>query len=94
MVDKGKKRIKLEGLKLQDGPGPAGVLEASLDAEFVDVYKGAHGVVFLFDVTKQWTFDYVTREMAKVPRNLPVLILGNFIDKAHHRCISNDQVPM
>lgn len=82
MVDKGKKRIKLEGLKLHEAaaspdrpPPPSGgvgvgggtpVAEASLDAEFVDVYKGAHGVVFLFDVTKQWTFDYVRREIGKV----------------------------
>ena len=25
-----------------------------LDAEFLNVYQGAHGVVMLFDVTKQW----------------------------------------
>ena len=40
----------------------------ALDAEFVDVYKGAHGVVFVYDGTKQWTFDYVRREIAKVGR--------------------------
>lgn len=73
MVDKGKKRIKLEGLKLtEDSSGSTStaegtdVLDASLDAEFVDVYKGAHGVIFLYDVTKQWTFDYVNREIKKV----------------------------
>ncbi len=69
VVDKGKKRIKLEGLKLTEAPEKAAdssVVEASLDAEFVDVYKGAHGVVFLYDVTKQWTFDYVRREIGKV----------------------------
>ncbi len=33
--------------------------EAPLDAEFLDVYKGANGVIFLFDICKQW---YVARE--------------------------------
>ncbi len=71
VVDKGKKRIKLEGLKLTDAAASTSSpsVEASLDAEFVDVYKGAHGVVFLYDVTKQWTFDYVRREIGKVRKN-------------------------
>ena len=45
----------------------------------------------MFDVTKSWTFDYVKREAPKVPKHIPVLILANFIDQAHHRCISRSQ---
>ena len=59
----------------------------SLDASFVDVYQGAHGVVFLFDVTKMWTWEYVAREVEKVPTSIPVLVMGNFIDQAHHRSV-------
>ena len=34
---------------VQEGP-----LDLSLDAEFVDVYKGTHGVVLVLDITKNW----------------------------------------
>jgi hypothetical protein len=37
----------------------------------VDVYKGTHGVVFIFDVTKMWTFEYIDRELPKVPAHIP-----------------------
>jgi hypothetical protein len=36
---------------------------------------GTHGVVFLFDVTKKWTFDYVIESLSEVPPSIPVLIL-------------------
>ncbi|XP_040567291.1 rab-like protein 6 isoform X1 [Lepeophtheirus salmonis] len=89
VVDRGKKRPVLQGLKLtsSDIPNP----QPALDAEFVDVYKGAHGVVILYDMTKSWTFDYVKRELPKIPINLPILILGNFADQCHHRTITKGQ---
>ena len=75
IVDKGKKRKKLDGLKLGSGGANLVAVEESiepvLDAEFVDVYKGTHGVVFIFDVTKMWTFEYIDRELPKVPAHIP-----------------------
>ncbi|KAH9425261.1 Rab-like protein 6 [Dermatophagoides pteronyssinus] len=64
----------------------------ALDAEFVDVYKGTNGVIFLFDMTKSWTFDYIQREIHHCPRNIPILILANHRDMGHHRSITSDQV--
>ena len=43
VVDKGKKRIKLDGLKLTEsnnGDSVSNGLDACLDAEFLDVYQG------------------------------------------------------
>ena len=80
VVDKGKKRKQLEGLKMAQGELP-NFEQPALDAEFVDVYKGAHGVIIIFDVTKAWTFDYVKREAPKVPKHIPILVLANFIDQ-------------
>lgn len=35
----------------------------------------------IFDVTKVRTIEYIGRQLAEVPKELPVLILGNFGDK-------------
>lgn len=89
VVDKGKARPRNSGLKLSI---VAGLPEApALDAEFLDVYKGTHGVILMMDVTKSWTFDYVTREIPKIPPEIPILLLGNHCDMAHHRVVSIGQ---
>jgi len=76
VVDKGKKRKKMDGLKLGSGNDGEEMIEPALDAEFVDVYKGTHGVVFIFDVTKLWTFEYIDRELTKVPAHIPGITIN------------------
>ncbi|RZF40019.1 hypothetical protein LSTR_LSTR002422 [Laodelphax striatellus] len=88
VVDKGKKRIPIEGLKLGAVPEQA----PALDAEFLDVFKGTNGVILTMDITKTWTFDYVQRELPKIPEHIPVLVLGNHCDMAHHRTVTADHV--
>lgn len=90
VVDHGKaKPPKTQGLKLS---AQMPQMETPvLDAEFLDVYKGTHGVLLVFDITKQWTFDYVVRELPKISGEIPVLILGNHCDMAHHRVVSMGQ---
>ncbi|XP_063708560.1 rab-like protein 6 [Culicoides brevitarsis] len=90
VVDHGKaKPMKQQGLKLS---AQVPQMETPvLDAEFLDVYKGTHGVLLVFDITKQWTFDYVVKELPKISGDIPVLILGNHCDMAHHRVVSMGQ---
>ncbi|RWS29286.1 rab-like protein 6 isoform X1 [Leptotrombidium deliense] len=97
IVDKGKKRKPVEGLKLDNKCAkknlpPEEEYDHALDAEFIDVYKGTNGVIMMLDMTKAWTFDYVQRELPKVPSNIPVLVLANHRDMGHHRAVSEDQI--
>lgn len=53
----------------------------ALDATVVDVMRGATGCILMFDMTKKWTWEYVTRELPKVARkDIEVLVVGNFRD--------------
>jgi len=38
------------------------------------------------------TYDYVERELPKIPDSIPVLVLANHRDMGHHRTITDDQV--
>ncbi|NXK68823.1 RABL6 protein, partial [Sylvietta virens] len=86
VVDKGKCKKRGDGLKLENDPQEA-ESELALDAEFLDVYKNCNGVVMMFDITKQWTFNYILRELPKVPTHVPVCVLGNYRDMGEHRVI-------
>ena len=61
------------GLSLEHGRG-------ALDADNIDVFRGAHAVVYVFDPRKRWTLEYVQRQLPSVPPQVPVLILGGFTD--------------
>lgn len=64
----------------------------ALDAEFVDVYKAANGVILVMDITKTWTFEYVERELSNIPPHIPVLVLANHCDMSHHRTVTRDTI--
>ncbi|KAM6930227.1 rab-like protein 6 [Xenentodon cancila] len=87
-VGKGKRRG--ENLKLENEPQESD--EVALDAEFLDVYKNCNGVIMMFDITKQWTFNYILRELPKVPNHVPVCVLGNHRDMGEHRVILPDDI--
>ncbi|XP_061585693.1 rab-like protein 6 isoform X2 [Cololabis saira] len=87
-VGKGKRRG--ENLKLENEPQESD--EVALDAEFLDVYKNCNGVIMMFDITKQWTFNYILRELPKVPTHVPVCLLGNHRDMGEHRVILPDDI--
>ncbi|XP_054582742.1 rab-like protein 6 isoform X1 [Eptesicus fuscus] len=91
VVDKGKCKKRGDGLKMENDPQEA-ESEMALDAEFLDVYKNCNGVVMMFDITKQWTFSYILRELPKVPTHVPVCVLGNYRDMGEHRVILPDDV--
>ncbi|XP_034728590.1 rab-like protein 6 isoform X3 [Etheostoma cragini] len=90
VVDKGKGKRRGENLKLENEPQESD--EVALDAEFLDVYKNCNGVIMMFDITKQWTFSYILRELPKVPTHVPVCVLGNHRDMGEHRVILPDDI--
>ncbi|XP_031844230.1 rab-like protein 6 isoform X2 [Nomia melanderi] len=92
VVDKGRRRKKFEGLKMDNSQSENIIEEPALDAEFLDVYKGTNGVIIMMDITKSWTFDYVQRELPKIPSHIPVIVLGNHCDMSHHRTVTSDHV--
>ncbi|XP_056274988.1 rab-like protein 6 isoform X2 [Pseudoliparis swirei] len=90
VVDKGKGKRRGENLKLENEPQESD--DVALDAEFLDVYKNCNGIIMMFDITKQWTFNYIVRELPKVPSHVPVCVLGNHRDMGEHRVILPDDI--
>ncbi|XP_065916279.1 rab-like protein 6 isoform X2 [Dysidea avara] len=94
VVDKGKihKKKKKGNLKLFNDLDVQTPADQPLDAQFLDVYKGTHGVIFMFDMTKQWTYQYVTRELPLVSYHIPIVVMGNFRDMGEHRVVTTLEV--
>ena len=56
------------------------------------MYKGTHGVLLMFDLTKRWSFDYVLKMIPTIPETIPILVLGNHRDRAESRVILPDEI--
>ncbi|KAG6615043.1 GTP-binding protein Parf [Phytophthora cinnamomi] len=65
---------------------------AIVDASTVDVYHEAHGVIFLLDVTRWDTLEYVKQQLDSVPVHIPTLVLGNFRDQGAQRKIFKEDI--
>ncbi|TKR80816.1 hypothetical protein L596_014822 [Steinernema carpocapsae] len=96
VVDQSRKRkSRTDGLKLSTEANPTSAPspeldEAVCDASFVDVYKNANAVILMFDMTKNWTWDYIVKEIKNVPGNVPVCVVANHRDMGHHRQVTED----
>lgn len=56
-------------------------------AASVDVWRGTHAAVLIFDPRKRWTFQYCLRQLEEAPAGLPILLAANFAD-----CCGSDGV--
>lgn len=65
----------------------------TLDATMVDVMRGTSGVIFMFDMTKRWTWEYIQKDIeAAAKAGVSVLVVGNFRDMGDNRVVSEEEV--
>lgn len=81
-------RLSVEAVGKQIGTHSAAIV----DATTVDVYHEAHGVIFLVDITKGDTLEYVNKQLDSVPVHIPTLVLGNFRDQGSKRKIFKEDI--
>ncbi|XP_011403974.2 PREDICTED: rab-like protein 6 [Amphimedon queenslandica] len=88
VVDQGRSTKKGKDVPLKLSNEADASQDMALDASFLDVYKGAHCVVLMYDITKQWTWQYIERELQHIPLHLPIVVIGNYLDMREHRSVS------
>ncbi|KAI3415682.1 hypothetical protein GPALN_005274 [Globodera pallida] len=70
-----------KGVTVDVPPAVQELIENSAcDASTVNVYNGCNGVVMMFDVSRDWTWAYIRRELPSVPAHIPVLVMANKMD--------------
>lgn len=53
---------------------------SQVDTSVLDVYRGTHAVVLLFNPLKKWTWEYVQKELSQIPPRIQTLVMANFKD--------------
>ena len=58
-------------------------------------YKGAHGIILIYDITNQKTFEnvknWINQIKEEVSNKVTIILVGNKIDDADHRVVSTEQ---
>lgn len=58
-------------------------------------YRGAHGIIIVYDVTERDTFDYVSQWMQEIEKfandNVCKILVGNKIDLVDKRVVSKEE---
>lgn len=65
------------------GKTPAGSSKTQLgtiDSSVVDVLRGTHAVILMFNPMEKASWEYVKRELVSIPQKVQVLVMANFKD--------------
>ena len=58
-------------------------------------YKGAHGIILIYDITNQKTFEnvknWINQIKEEVSNKVTIILVGNKIDDEDHRVVSTEQ---
>eukprot|EP00758_Cryptobia_borreli_P001784 Tbor_TRINITY_DN2532_c0_g1::TRINITY_DN2532_c0_g1_i1::g.436::m.436 len=71
---------------------PTGVPHLVADASNIDVYRNCHAAIFIVDVSRRETLDYVEKEAQNVPPTCAICIVMNFSDSQKPHAVSERDV--